>query len=124
VTGSWQYEGGGAFHNSGAIFRWDKTLIEGLDALDPAVRLLDQTRIGPILDGEPADLKGGPPITAMLIQNTNPMLVAPDHACVRRGFARDDLFVCVHEQFPTVTAKMADVVLPATMFLEHDDIYQ
>ncbi len=43
---------------------------------------------------------------------------------VKRGFAREDLFVCVHEQFMTETAKMADVVLPATMFMEHDDFYQ
>ena len=35
----------------------------------------------------------------------------------------DDLFVCVHEQFLTETAAMADIVLPATTFLEHDDIY-
>ena len=34
VTGAWLHEGGGAFHNNGAIFKWDKTLIEGLDALD------------------------------------------------------------------------------------------
>ncbi|HKC32470.1 MAG TPA: molybdopterin dinucleotide binding domain-containing protein, partial [Xanthobacteraceae bacterium] len=50
--------------------------------------------------------------------------VAPDQNRVKRGFARDDLFVCVHEQFLTETARMADVVLPATMFLEHDDVYQ
>ena len=43
---------------------------------------------------------------------------------MKRGFARGDLFVCVHEQFLTETARMADVVLPATMFLEHDDVYQ
>jgi anaerobic selenocysteine-containing dehydrogenase len=43
---------------------------------------------------------------------------------VKAGFARDDLFVCVHEQFMTATAKMADIVLPATMFTEHDDVYQ
>ena len=60
----------------------------------------------------------------MLIQNTNPVSVAPDQETVKRGFAREDLFVCVHEQFMTETAAMADVVLPATMFLEHDDIYQ
>ena len=59
----------------------------------------------------------------MLIQNTNPVSVAPDQEVVKRGFARDDLFVCVHEQFMTDTAKVADVVLPATMFVEHDDFY-
>ena len=124
VTGAWQYEGGGAFHNNGAIYAWDKSLIEGLDLHDPRVRLLDQTRIGAILTGNPPDLQGGPPVTAMLIQNTNPMMVAPEHLLVRQGFARDDLFVCVHEQFMTDTARQADVILPATMFLEHDDIYQ
>jgi anaerobic selenocysteine-containing dehydrogenase len=43
---------------------------------------------------------------------------------VRAGFMRDDLFLCVHEQFMTDTAKLADIVLPATTFLEHDDMYR
>src|SRR6478672_5882054 len=124
VTGAWQYEGGGAFHISADIFQLDKKLIEGLDSRDPSVRMLDQSRIGAILSGESEVLQGGDAVRALIIQNTNPLSVAPDQNKVKQGFARDDLFVCVHEQFMTETAMMADVVLPATTFLEHDDIYR
>jgi anaerobic selenocysteine-containing dehydrogenase len=99
-------------------------MIEGLDVLDPKIRMLDMSRIGAVLTGEKSDLGDGPPVTGLFIQNMNPMQVAPDQNVVRRGFAREDLFTCVHEQFMTATARMADVVLPATMFLEHDDVYQ
>ncbi len=124
VTGAWLYQGGGAFHSNSGIYRWQKQGIEGSDFVDKAVRKLDQSQIGRVLTGDRDALKNGPLVAAMLIQNTNPVAVAPEQDLVKQGFLRDDLFVCVHEQFMTDTALMADVVLPATMFMEHDDLYQ
>src|SRR5262252_8383623 len=97
VTGAWAYEGGGALYSNLGLVPLDATLIEGFDRLDPSIRVLDQSRIGPVLTGDRRDIGDGPPVTALFIQNTNPMVVAPESAIVHDGFARSDLFVCVHE---------------------------
>ena len=123
ITGAWRYQGGGAVYGQTAIYPLDRTLIEGRDVVDKSIRALDQSRLGQILTGDREALKGGPPVTAMLVQNTNPAMVCPELNLVHQGLAREDLFLCVHEQFLTETAAFADVVLPATMFVEHDDFY-
>jgi anaerobic selenocysteine-containing dehydrogenase len=124
MTGAWAAQGGGALMNSSDCFKAVKPhLLNGADAAKPGVRTLDMSRIGPILTGDKTDLGDGPQVHAMLIQNTNPMVVAPEYKKVRDGFLRNDLFVCVHEQRMSETAMMADIVLPATTFLEHDDFY-
>ncbi|PJI45863.1 MAG: dehydrogenase [Rhizobium sp.] len=124
VLGSWQYEGGGAFHNNGDIFRLNKAELMGTSYADPEIRMLDQSQIGRVLTGDPEALRHRGPVTALLIQNTNPVNVAPEQRLVKKGFLRDDLFVAVHEHFMTETADVADIVLPATMFVEHDDVYR
>lgn len=123
ITGAWEVKGGGALYGNREIYSLDASLIKATDRATPGVRTLDQSRIGEVLCGNPHDLAGGPPVKSLFIQSTNPMVVAPDTNRVRAGFEREDLFVCVHEQFMTETAAMADIVLPATMFVEHDDMY-
>ncbi|MBI4921383.1 MAG: molybdopterin oxidoreductase family protein [Devosia nanyangense] len=123
VTGAWRHRAGGAFHTNSDIWHLDKSLIRGT-AMGKAGRELDMSEIGKVLTGDAKALKGGGPVKALFIQNTNPMNVAPDQGLTRQGLGRDDLFTVVHEQFMTDTAKMADIVLPATMFLEHNDYYR
>jgi len=64
-----------------------------------------------------------PPVKALIVYNSNPASVNPDGSMVRLGLAREDLFTVVHEQVLTPTAKYADLLLPATTFLENLDIY-
>ena len=123
VTGAWQHRGGGAFLIGIGNWKLNRTLVQGLDAVKPETRILDQSSIGAVLTGETDSLGNGPPVTAMLIQNANVATTSPDTGSVLRGLGRDDLFTCVHEQFMTSTARLADVVLPATTFVEHDDLY-
>jgi hypothetical protein len=62
-------------------------------------------------------------VKAIVVYNSNPVAVAPDSAKVVAGFAREDLFTVVLEQFRTDTADYADYLLPATTQLEHWDIH-
>ncbi len=124
MTGAWQHKGGGAFHSNSGAWKLDKSLILGAELAQGTPRELDMSEIGKVLTGDAEALRNGPPVKALFIQNTNPVNIAPEQGLTRAGFAREDLFTVVHEQFMTDTAQLADIVLPATMFLEHNDYYR
>ncbi len=65
-----------------------------------------------------------PRIRALFVAANNPAVTCPDTAAVRRGLAREDLFTVVHDPFLSDTARYADIVLPATTYLETDDVYR
>ena len=62
-----------------------------------------------------------PPVNVLFVYNCNPVATVPDQQRVLRGLEREDLFTVVFEQVMTDTALYADVVLPATTFLEGYD---
>src|SRR4029079_12068935 len=64
------------------------------------------------------------PVKALVVYNSNPGAIAPDRENVIAGLRREDLFTVVLEHFQTDTADYADVLLPATTQLEHEDLHK
>jgi anaerobic selenocysteine-containing dehydrogenase len=130
LLGSWRHASGGLLLSSSGTFPIQREALFRPDLLAlglagrPA-RTLNMSQIGDVLTAQAGDavLAGGPPVRALVVYNSNPVAVAPESGKVVQGFAREDLFTVVLEQFQTDTADYADYILPATTQLEHWDIH-
>ena len=120
LTGAWRDRGGGL---SRSVGHWTEDQLD-LVALrrpdlipSPFPRSVNMSRLGEAL----TELDD-PPIEALVVWSANPLVTIPGAERIRAGLRRDDLFTVVHEQFLTDTARHADLVLPATMQTEADDV--
>jgi anaerobic selenocysteine-containing dehydrogenase len=118
VGGKFGIRGGGyTMSNSGA---WDVDLAAA-SAVSPeaaarSVRTVNMNRLGEALQGLE------PPVRVLFVYNCNPAATIPDQERVRRGLEREDLFTVVFDPVRTDTARYADLLLPATTFLEHHEL--
>lgn len=122
ITGSWQEVGGGLQLSVSQGYPLDRPALERADLMQrsprgAATRVVNMSQLGSALNA-----LRDPPVQALLVYNSNPAAVAPDHHAVVRGLLRTDLFTVVHEQFFTDTTDYADIVLPATTFFEHKEL--
>ena len=116
VAGKFGVRGGG-FTMSNSDVNWTTSAEVAIDAPAPPTRTINMSGISRVL-AEASD----PRVECLFVYNCNPVATAPDQKLLVEQLMRDDLFVVVHEQVWTDTAMLADVVLPATTFLEHREL--
>ena len=116
LLGAWKHKGGGGALSTSGAFALNTTRFMGEHLLKPGRPRINQNQFGRALN-EPGKL------STLFVFNSNPAAIAPDSRSVLRGLKRNDLFTVVLEQFQTDTADYADILLPATTFVEHPDIY-
>jgi anaerobic selenocysteine-containing dehydrogenase len=114
VAGKFGVRGGGyAMSNTSA---WGITR-NWVPAEEPPTRIVNMNQLGRALTDS-----SDPPVKLLFVYNSNAAVTSPDQARVLKGLEREDLFTVVFEQVMTDTARYADVLLPATTFLEGYDI--
>ena len=118
VTGAYGRKGGGALLLTAASCELDYDFVRKPSG-PVETRTVNHLRLGEAL----LELSG-PPIRALFVAANNPAVTCPDAGKVRRGLARDDLFTVVHDPFLSMTARYADIVLPAATYLETEDLYR
>lgn len=94
-------------------YGFDKAYLEAahLDGGRPRLNMMHVPKL--LVDGR---------FRALICYNANPMASMANLGALKVGLGRSDLFTVVHDLFLTDTALFADVVLPATHFLESQDL--
>jgi anaerobic selenocysteine-containing dehydrogenase len=114
LGGHWRWRGGGL-----AIFSMpalNEFAAARPDLIPGNPRSLHRAKLAEVLE------TAKPPVKGLMVWSANPMATQIDAERLRRGMMRPDLFTVVHDHFLTDTARLADIVLPATTQFEHVDV--
>ena len=129
ITGSWKKRGGGVLLSTSGAFPFASAKLQMPELMQASplgrtARTVNMNQLGHALTelGQSPASSNEPPVKALFVYNCNAAAVAPDSQRVLAGLRRDDLFTVVHEQFFTDTTDYADIILPATTFLEHKEL--
>ncbi|HEV7556603.1 MAG TPA: molybdopterin-dependent oxidoreductase [Kofleriaceae bacterium] len=117
VANKFGVRGGGFTMSNGSAAGWQINETHGVAERESPARDVNMSELARALQ-----TLRDPPIECVFVYNCNPVATAPDQRGVIDGLSRDDVFVVVHDQVMTDTARLADVVLPATAFLEHREM--
>ena len=127
IYGKFGVRGGGFVMSTSSGYRTDKRRFQSISGLTGMAgqaqqpREINQSRLAAALEGR-EEFAGTAPVEALYVYNCNPVATLPDQGAVVRSLQRAGLFTVVHEQVWTDTCDLADVVLPATTFLEHREL--
>jgi anaerobic selenocysteine-containing dehydrogenase len=117
VAGKFGVRGGGYTLSNSSAWKFDLAAVAA--APEPDTRLVNMNHLGEMLVGRPM-----PPVKLLFVYNCNPLMTMPNQERVREGLRRDDLFTVVFDEVLTDTARYADVVLPASSFLERRELHR
>src|SRR5579863_6251935 len=118
LTGAYGRRGGGALLLTAASCELNYNALRKPSGPE-TTRLVNHLRLGDALL-----TMADPPLRGLFIAANNPAVTCPDAGKVRQGLLREDLFTVVHDPFLSVTARYADIVLPAATYLESEDLYR
>ena len=119
LAGKFGVPGGGLINGAGFAFPKTPARLARPDLVPAGTRLINIIDVGRDLN----DPSLSPPLKALFIYNHNPLVVHPEQNVLRRGLAREDLFVVGSDVVMTDSLAYADVVLPAASHFEHADLF-
>jgi len=119
LTGAWRHVGGGALQFPVWEHPYKFDVISRPDLIPEGTPVVNAIQLGRALTGE---LGLDTPIKSMMCWNANPVTQAAETDKIVQGLMREDLFLVSAEHFLSDTASYADIVLPASMGAEMEDM--